>query len=183
LVFRIYHVFLPGFAAFHGFPAVFLCISRISRRFYGIFRTFSLYFTVCPPVFTAFHGFFAIFHCLSRYVRRFIRYFTDFSAHFQLFKDKEEVLRKSNLLRGSNVYVTEDFSRKIRKHREELLKFAREIRARDPSARVVLQVLSPTDFFLIEIDEEKWYSSCKKIFPGRIKWLLFFFSQHIKNHR
>ena len=60
---------------------------------------------------------------------------------FQLFKDKEEVLRRSGLLKGTNIYLTEDFSRKIRKHREELLKFAREIRARDPSARVILQVL------------------------------------------
>ena len=59
---------------------------------------------------------------------------------FQLYKDKEEILRKGNLLRGSNLYVTEDFSRKIRKAREELLKFAREIRARDPGARVILQV-------------------------------------------
>jgi tellurite resistance protein len=57
-----------------------------------------------------------------------------------LFKDKEEVLRRSTLLRGSHIYVTEDFSRKIRKHREELLKYAREIRVRDPSARVILQV-------------------------------------------
>jgi hypothetical protein len=195
LVFRIFHVFLPGFAAFHGFPAVFLCISRISRRFngisrifpriftvfhgvsagfYGFFRAFSLYFTVCLPVFTAFYGFSAVFHYTSRCVRRFLRHFTDSSPLFQLFKDKEEVLRKSNLLRGSNVYVTEDFSRKIRKHREELLKFAREIRARDPSARVVLQVLCPTDFFLIEIDEEKWYSSCKKIWSSRIKMASIF---------
>ena len=51
-------------------------------------------------------------------------------------------MRKGNLLRGSNIYVTEDFSRKIRKAREELLKFAREIRVRDPSARVILQVRS-----------------------------------------
>ena len=37
---------------------------------------------------------------------------------FQLWKDKEEVLRKNYLLQKStNMYVTEDFSRKVRKHR------------------------------------------------------------------
>nr|XP_040575713.1 uncharacterized protein LOC121124618 [Lepeophtheirus salmonis] len=58
---------------------------------------------------------------------------------FQLFKDKEEILRKSaSLLKGTNVYVTEDFSRKIRKQREELLKYARDLRSRDPEIKVNL---------------------------------------------
>ena len=49
---------------------------------------------------------------------------------FHLFKDKEDILRKSPLLRGTNMYITEDYSRKVRRHREELLKFAREIKSR-----------------------------------------------------
>ena len=74
---------------------------------------------------------------------------------FHLYKDKEEILRKNaaylkvvnflnfpNMLQdkkpdfcclesqGTNIYVTEDFSRKIRKHREELLKFAKTLRTR-----------------------------------------------------
>ena len=32
-------------------------------------------------------------------------------------------------------YVTEDFSRKVRKHREELIKFAKSLRNVEPSAR------------------------------------------------
>ena len=42
---------------------------------------------------------------------------------FQLWKDKEEVLRKNYLLQKStSMYVTEDFSRKVRKHRLVLQK-------------------------------------------------------------
>jgi len=49
--------------------------------------------------------------------------------HFANWKDREEVLAKSRLLRGTNIYVTEDLSRKIREHRNELNKFYE----RDPS--------------------------------------------------
>ncbi len=42
---------------------------------------------------------------------------------FQLFRDREEILRKApKLLKGTNVYITEDFSRKVRRHREELMR-------------------------------------------------------------
>ena len=47
--------------------------------------------------------------------------------HFANWKDREEVLAKSKLLRGTNIYVTEDLSRKIREHRNELNKFMREV--------------------------------------------------------
>lgn len=54
------------------------------------------------------------------------RGFKPILVSFQLWKDKEEILRKNNLLQKStNMYVTEDFSRKVRKHREELIKFAK----------------------------------------------------------
>ncbi len=61
---------------------------------------------------------------------------------FGLFGDREEVLRKAPaMLKETGVYVTEDFSRKVLRHREELARFARaEKRARgDPSLRCVLQ--------------------------------------------
>ena len=47
--------------------------------------------------------------------------------HFFFFRDREEILSKSKLLRGSNVYITEDLSRKLREHRNELTKFMREV--------------------------------------------------------
>ena len=58
---------------------------------------------------------------------------------FHLFKDKEDILRKSPLLRGSNIYITEDYSRKVRKHREELLKFAKLVKSRQAGVRCLLQ--------------------------------------------
>ena len=42
-------------------------------------------------------------------------------------RDREEVLRNaSNKLRGSNIYITEDMSKKMREHRHELQKYARQ---------------------------------------------------------
>ena len=83
---------------------------------------------------------------------------------FSFFKDKTEVLRRSVLLRGSNVLITEvshsclmltscqDFPKRVREHRAVLSKFAKEvtdrstpndpapqIRRRDPEARIHLQ--------------------------------------------
>jgi len=46
----------------------------------------------------------------------------------------------------------------IRKHRDELLKFAREIRVRDPSAKVVLQydrLFVENDVFLYNETEQR----------------------------
>ena len=60
-------------------------------------------------------------------------------VHFANYSDKEEVLRKSKLLRGGTIHISEDFSRKVREHRQELNKFIREIRARDPARRLVLR--------------------------------------------
>ena len=48
----------------------------------------------------------------------YIVIFFELKVMFQLWKDKEEILRKNYLLQKStNMYVTEDFSRKVRKHR------------------------------------------------------------------
>lgn len=59
--------------------------------------------------------------------------------HFANWKDREEVLAKSRLLRGTNIYVTEDLSRKIREHRNELNKFMREIRAKSPHKKCAIR--------------------------------------------
>ena len=51
------------------------------------------------------------------------------TVFFLIFRDREEILSKSKLLRGSNIYITEDLSRKIREHRNELTKFMREVKS------------------------------------------------------
>ena len=58
---------------------------------------------------------------------------------FHLFKDKEDILRKSALLRGTNIYLTEDYSRRVRRQREELLKFAKIVKSRQNGVRCLLQ--------------------------------------------
>ena len=54
-------------------------------------------------------------------------------------RDKEEVLRKSSLLRGSNVHVTEDMNKKTRESRAELRRFMRNIKRANPSLNCMLQ--------------------------------------------
>ena len=48
-------------------------------------------------------------------------------VNFAIWRDREEVLAKSKLFRGSNIYVTEDLSRKMREHRHELSKYMRDV--------------------------------------------------------
>ena len=62
-----------------------------------------------------------------------------FKVHFANYNDKEDVLRKAKLLKGAGIHISEDFSRKVREHRQELNKFMKEIRARDPARRMVLR--------------------------------------------
>ena len=48
-------------------------------------------------------------------------------VNFVSWRDREEVLRNaSNKLRGTNIYITEDMSKKMREHRHELQKYARQ---------------------------------------------------------
>ena len=70
---------------------------------------------------------------------------------FQNYNDREEVLRRSKLIRGlstpgasgrgvkpmgchsePHLYITEDTSRRVREHRSELIKFSREVHRRFP---------------------------------------------------
>ena len=46
---------------------------------------------------------------------------------WSIIKDKEAILRKSKLLRGTNILVTEDFPKRVREHRAELIRFAKEV--------------------------------------------------------
>ena len=62
-------------------------------------------------------------------------------VHFANYNDKEDVLRKAKLLKGLGVHISEDFSRKVREHRQELNKFMKEVRARDPARRMVTMMM------------------------------------------
>ena len=58
---------------------------------------------------------------------------------FEEFKDRDEVLRKAGLLRGSSIHVTEDMSRRVRESRQELRRFMREVRRANPASVCNLQ--------------------------------------------
>ena len=58
---------------------------------------------------------------------------------FEEFKDRDEVLRKAGLLRGSSIHVTEDMSRRVRESRQELRRFMREVRRVNPASVCNLQ--------------------------------------------
>lgn len=74
-----------------------------------------------------------------------LNYGPDFRGHKPIqvclvnYRDKEEILRKARLLKGSNIYISEDFSRKVREHRNELIKFMKEVKSRDPTRRMTLR--------------------------------------------
>ena len=53
---------------------------------------------------------------------------------FRLFKDRDEVFRKAGMLRGSNLHISEDVTRKAKDSRNELRRFLRERKVSDPEA-------------------------------------------------
>ena len=57
---------------------------------------------------------------------------------FENYKDKEDVLRKGGLLKGSNIHVTEDMNKKTRDSRMELRRFMRAVKRNNPGANYVL---------------------------------------------
>ncbi|CAB4067269.1 unnamed protein product [Lepeophtheirus salmonis] len=61
------------------------------------------------------------------------------TVSFDKWHDKEDVLRKGKLLRGSHIYVGEDFSKKVKEHRAELMRFMREIKRRNPKVKCSLK--------------------------------------------
>lgn len=97
-------------------------------------------------------------------------------VNFHLFKDKEDILRKSALLRGTNIYITEDYSRKVRRHREELLKFARLIKSRQNGVRCLLQydrLYVGNDVFLYNEIEQRVQKVLMKIPEAAAGTLIF----------
>ena len=57
---------------------------------------------------------------------------------FETYKDKEDVLRKAGLLRGSNIHVTEDMNKKTRESRTELRRFMRSVKRNNPAVNCTL---------------------------------------------
>lgn len=81
---------------------------------------------------------------MQKYLQSFLYHF---SVSFQSYNDREEVLRRSKLIRGLDggagrgikvmgcqsepqLYITEDSSRRVREQRSELIKFSREVHRR-----------------------------------------------------
>ena len=98
---------------------------------------------------------------------------------FHLFKDKEDILRKSPLLRGSNIYITEDYSRKVRKHREELLKFAKLVKSRQAGVRCLLQydrLYVDNDVYLYNEVEQRVQRVLMKLPEGGKKFFFYIIS-------
>ena len=60
-------------------------------------------------------------------------------VNFQKWSDKEDVFRKSKILKTSGIYVEEDFSRAAKFRRKELEKFAKEIKSLSPDKRCVFK--------------------------------------------
>ena len=58
---------------------------------------------------------------------------------FESFKDREDVLKNSKALGRSQVTVTEDLSKRTRESRQELRKFMRGIKKRNPERYCMLE--------------------------------------------
>ena len=58
---------------------------------------------------------------------------------FESFKDREEVLRKGNLCKNTNIHISEDLSKRTRESRAELRRFMRKIKKSNPDATCFMQ--------------------------------------------
>ena len=72
-------------------------------------------------------------------------------VNFAYWKDREEVLSKSRLLRGSNIYVTEDLSRRMRETRAHLTKYMRDVSSTLRQVLVAISNIFVKKFFDIII--------------------------------
>jgi len=61
------------------------------------------------------------------------------TVYFQKYVDKEEILRKTQFLAGSNIYIAEDFSKKVKDRRTELQKFMRKMKKKNPLAKFTMR--------------------------------------------
>jgi len=82
---------------------------------------------------------------------------------FNNFKDREEVLAKAKLLKRSNIYVSEDLSRKTREHRHELQKFLRQVKTRSPNKRCIIRY----DKLYIDNEPYVWDEEEARVLPAR----------------
>ena len=78
-----------------------------------------------------------IFYILALWLYLSCRSIINYLQYTSL-KDREEVLSKSKLLKSANIYVSEDFSRKTREHRNELFKYMRYVSIKKDSYFVKL---------------------------------------------
>ena len=51
----------------------------------------------------------------------------------------ESIFRKTQFLSGSNIYIAEDFSKKVRDKRTELRKFMKQTKKRSPGSKMSLR--------------------------------------------
>ena len=58
---------------------------------------------------------------------------------FEKYADKDEVMRKAKFLRGTNIYVGEDFSKRVKDQRHELQKFMKGMKRRRPNSTFKMQ--------------------------------------------
>ena len=58
------------------------------------------------------------------------------TVYFEKWQDKDDILRKANMLRGANIYIAEDFSKRVRDQVFQI--FFRE------KAKINLQITSIT---------------------------------------
>ena len=49
------------------------------------------------------------------------------------------LIRKTKFLAGSNIYITEDFSKRVKDKRTELQKFMRRMKKKNPTAKITLR--------------------------------------------
>ena len=58
---------------------------------------------------------------------------------FEKYTDKDDILRKASKLRGTNIYVGEDFSKRVKDQRHELQKFLKAVKRKRPNSTFKMQ--------------------------------------------
>jgi hypothetical protein len=68
---------------------------------------------------------------------------------FEKYTDKDEILRKAAKLRGTNIYVGEDFSKRVKDQRHELQKFLKAVKRKRPNSTFKMQFDKVTEKYHI----------------------------------
>lgn len=61
------------------------------------------------------------------------------ASFLQKWSDKEEILRKSKILKNSGILIEEDFSRAAKVRRRELEKLVKEVKAVDQDRKCIFK--------------------------------------------